>query len=720
MMTSFSAGNRHEAERVPASQPELKLWYDRPAARWETEALPIGNGRLGAMVFGDPGRERIQFNESSLWVGDEKSTGAYQAFGDVFLEMDHDDATHYRRELDIHRAVHTVLYARNGVNYRREYFASHPAGVLVFHFTADKPGAYSGSVVLTDAHAGKVTAEGNCLISSGTLAGFCYEGDEPYRIALDYEAQVKVINDGGRVWVEEGKLVFQNATALTLLLDAGTDFVQDRRRGWRVEMPRLRIAERLRAAAAVPAETLRASHVADYQKLFDRVSLSLGERDEIGKKTDELLIGYTRGERSPILEVLVFQYGRYLMISSSRDVLPANLQGVWNKSNQPPWRCDFHTDVNVQMNYWMAGPSNLNDCFRPFATWLDSIRGVREEETRAYFDARGWTMHAECGPFGGSTWEWMESSSAWCMQSLWDHYAFTGDRDYLRSLAYPMMREVCEFWIDRLKPLPDGTLVAPDGFSPEHGPREDGVSHDQQLVWDLFSNTIEAAGVLGIDDAFRDTIAAMRDKLLGPKIGRWGQLQEWMVDRDDPDNQHRHLSHLVGLYPGRQINPLATPETAAAARVSLNARGDDGIGWSSAWKTSLWARLQDGERSYKLIGNLLRLATGTGINYDRGGGLYPNLLCAMPPFQIDGNFGYTAAVCEMLLQSHAGEIHLLPALPEAWASGGVRGLRARGGFTVNIEWHDGRVTDFQIASKEPCDVRIRLNGESRTLRSRSL
>jgi len=718
MKTSFSASNRHESDEVVGSQPELKLWYDRPATQWETGALPIGNGRLGGMAFGGVGREQIQFNESSLWIGDEKSTGAYQAFGDLFLELDHNGATNYRRELDLRQATHTVRYTRNGVNYRREYFASHPAGVMVLHFTADKPGAYSGSVVLTDAHEGQVTAEGNRLISRGTLTGFRYEGDEPYHIALDYEARVVVIHDGGRLRAEEGRLVFQNATGLTVLLDAGTDFVQDRRKGWRGDKARLRIVGRLREATAVPAETLRASHVADYQRLFNRVSLSLGEGDE--RKSDELLMGYTRGQRSSLLEALVFQYGRYLMISSSRDTLPANLQGVWNKSNQPPWRCDFHTDVNVQMNYWMTGPANLNECFLPFANWLNSIREVREEETRAAFHARGWTMHAECGPFGGSTWEWMESSSAWCMQNLWDHYAFTGDKDYLRTLAYPMMREVCEFWIDRLKLLPDGTLVAPNGFSPEHGPREDGVSHDQQLVWELFTNTIEAAGVLGIDNTFRDAIAAMRAKLLGPKTGRWGQLQEWMVDRDDPDNKHRHLSHLVAVFPGRQISPLETPDMAAAARISLNARGDDGIGWSSAWKTALWARLQDGERAFQLIGNLLRLATSTGINYDSGGGLYSNLLCAMPPFQIDGNFGYTAAVCEMLLQSHMGEIHLLPALPKAWPTGRVKGLLARGGFTVDIEWKDGRVTGYRLASSEPREARIRINGEIKTVTSRKL
>ncbi len=640
---------------VPAAHPaamereNMKLHYDTPANRWSSEALPIGNGQKGAMIFGGIDLDRIQFNEESLWIGNEIDTGAYQDFGEITVRFeDGGKARNYRRELDINRAVHRITYERNGVNFMREAFASFPAKVIVVRFTADKPGAISGVVAMTDAHAkeyyklfsykknvpiltdpadvyAEAAANPPTLLISGRFPGYRYNGDRDW-LPLNREAQLRVLYEGGTVVPIDGKIQIVKADSVTLLLAAGTDFKQDRTTNWRGPLPHAMVTARLDIAAQSTYESLLEEHVRDYRHLFARVDLSLGGKSDTSLPTDVRLKQYkTQGDIG--LEELVFQYGRYLLIASSRQGgLPANLQGKWNNSNTPPWACDYHTDINLQMNYWLADVTNLSECFQPYIAYIDSIRAPRTAAANKVFKCRGWAVQGGGGLFGGGDWTWLAGCAARLLQNSFDHYSFTRDKEYLRRYAYPAMKEVCEFWFDHLKELPDGTLVSPNGFSPEHGPPKGtvagkyGVTFDQQLVWDLFTNTMEAADILGCDKEFHDLVAAKRAKLLGPKIGRWGQLQEWMNDVDDPSDMHRHSSHLVAVYPGRQISPARTPALAQAAARALQARcndhgasfggvpatgkpftvdvpkGESHITWAWAFRCALWARLLDAER----------------------------------------------------------------------------------------------------------------------------
>jgi len=723
------------------------LRYDRPAVKWDREALPLGNGRLGAMLFGGVAKDRVQFNESSLWSGDANPTGGYtykqdatnsfgcyRNFGDIEILFDTPtnaagkpaQPTRYIRELDLATGLHTVAFEIGDTGQTREAFASRPHQVIVLRYAATVPGTLSGSLALRDANHGTVTVEPDALAAAGQLTN-----------GLRFASRIVVRHWGGTLAAKGDRLHFHGCDAVMLLLAARTDYLMDAARKFRSGIdPVQAVRQDLAPAISLADDVLRTAAIEATRLLMTRVRLDLGATpDEVAAlTTDVRLKRYAGGGADPGLEALLYQYGRYLLAGSSLPGgLPANLQGLWNESNTPAWACDYHNNINVQMNYWGAESGNLAECHRVLADFVAAMRdpcraAVLADRRQFPLPVRGWTCRTSQNIFGGNGWQWNVPASAWYGLHLWDHYAFSQDKVYLRDVAYPLLKEISQFWEDNLKELeadganfksqdkqadrsalrelPAGTLVAPDGWSPEQGPREDGVAHDQQLVWDLFQNTIAAAKILGVDAAWRTELEAKQSRLAAPRIGSWGQLMEWMVERPEEKKAHRHTSHLFAVYPGSQISLARTPELAQAAKISLLARGSEGDcrrSWTWPWRCALWARLGEPERAHDMVRGLLTHNS------------HPNLFATHPPFQMDGNFGIVGAIGEMLLQSHAGEIVLLPALPKAWPDGQVFGLRARGGLTVDIAWKAGKVTAFAIHASERREIPVRVNGQLRTV-----
>lgn len=771
---SEPTGPRNHTQQVLDARhvsTDTVLWYRKPAAMDDyTQAMPLGNGRLGMMPFGGIEQERLLLNEDSLWSGwhepgndkadshealaairahiasDSPETGGagrsdpktieplfqqfgsdhgygksdfgcYQSFGDVWLETGHqpEQTTDYRRELDLQSGLASVSYVHDGIRFTREYFSSHPAQVSVAHLRADQAGAVNFTVCASSLHKDiTISADGGQLVVAGQV-----DNGEDSPPGMLFEGRYQLVLDGGKLEAIEvdGEAAYRvtGANSATLLIACATNYVLNYP-NYLGEDPTLRNQATLARVSDIPYAQLRAEHIADHQRLFQRVALDLGPGGKTELPTDERLRAYKEARDDRGLESLLFQFGRYLLIASSREGgLPANLQGLWCDTNSPPWNGDYHLNINLQMNYWPVDLCALSECARPLVDWVHDLSKAGTRTAEVHYDARGWVAHHTCNVWGFSSpgpWRGIHmyeaEGAAFLAQNLWDHFAFTRDLAYLQDV-WPVLEGAALFWLDSLQEVEGGQwLAVSPSYSPEQGPITDGAMYSTQVVYDLFTNCIEAQSILRSNDALAIELGQARARLQPPQVGEHGDLLEWRdadlpIQRSSQTNRHRHFSHLFAMHPGRQILFDRDQELRDAAKQSMLYRGDSATGWSMGWKVNLWARLQDGDHAHLLIGNLI------------AGRLADNLWGMHPPFQIDGNLGYTAGVAEMLVQSHAGVVDLLPALPSAWSEGSIQGVRARSGLSLNLNWANSALSSAEITSAFEQDITLRYQDTERVL-----
>jgi alpha-L-fucosidase 2 len=732
---------------IKDDQQRYKLWYNKPAANWNA-ALPIGNGYIGGMVFGNPAQERVQLNESTIWgggpnnnidsaaaphvaevrallarkkyveaqqvankfLGPKGNSGMpYQLAGNLYISFPgHDEVTDYYRDLDIARAIATVTYTCKGVKYKREYFTSFTDKVLLVRLTANKPRMINCQVRLQSPLGQLVNTNNNDLVLAG--AGSNHENQKG-KIRFNVMARAK-LSGGNQVTDTAGIQVTQADTAL-LYLSIGTNFVNYKDLSANADQ---RALTALNKAYVKGFNSMYKSHLQFYQSYFNRVKLNLGMVN--ASQPTDIRIQQFATANDPQLAELYFQFGRYLLISSSQpNSQPANLQGIWNGELKGPWDSKYTVNINTEMNYWPSEVTQLTELNKPLFNMISDLAQTGRSTAKDMYGARGWMLHHNTdiwritGVVDGAFWGLWPTANAWLCQHIWEHYLYTGDRKFLQQY-YPVMKGAAQYFIDALQKDPEhGWLVVSPSVSPEHeyiGGKDAvsvtaGATMDNQLVFGLFSNVISASAALHTDRLLADTLKALRAKLPPMQVGQYGQLQEWLQDVDSKTDNHRHVSHLYGLFPGNQISPFTQPQLFTAAKNSLLYRGDVSTGWSMAWKINLWACLLDGNHAYKLIKDQIKPVGG------QSGGTYPNFFDAHPPFQIDGNFGCTSGIAEMLLQSHDGAIYLLPALPDAWADGSITGLVARGGFKINMVWRNHRIQTLTIYSALGGKCRLRTN-----------